>query len=385
VATNNNKKTLRYVKIDAIKEPKVRLNDDVVVGIQESIKVHGLLHPLLLKPLERKQMGAPKRYRLLSGAQRLQAVKLAGFQTVPCLIIDADEQASELVGIIENLHRKHLSVLKQAELTTRYWQILALRADKTGKVGNELRRGRPRAGLAQAARLFPAEGRSEQARRKAIERAFKIASISPEAKKAARKAKLQNNQSALLAVAKAGRSANDQLNKVRQCAAAKSKAAGTRKKKELDTSRSTKSRNLDTSFTDLEKAWDAELKRMWAYAPASVRLRFVTKLRDSPCKTSTGAKKFVKSVLAGRPRVRIKYLFRLANEECFRESIIKDVVQALRLTRTKTRTERDFFYRNPDKDWRDQVKTVSDEALAGTPSRPGLNSGPAGDSYYESI
>src|SRR6202035_5005705 len=80
--------------------------------------------------------------------------------------------------------------------------------------------GRPESGLTRAARELCVPGATPAARRKYLDRAIKIAEIWPEAKSAAEAAGLDNNQSALLAVARES-SLAAQLAKVQEIAARK--------------------------------------------------------------------------------------------------------------------------------------------------------------------
>ncbi len=70
-----------------------------------------------------------------------------------------------------------------------------------GQVGPKPQGGRPEGGVRAAARELPVPGETEEARRHNVRRAVKIASLTPEAKQAAKDAALDDNQSALLKAA----------------------------------------------------------------------------------------------------------------------------------------------------------------------------------------
>ena len=138
-----------------------------------SIREHGVLQPILVRPL-----GA-NRYQLIAGERRWRASKLAGLDTIPALVEDIDDDTALEISIIENLQREDLSPLDEAAMYDRMihehgYSIRKL-AEKLGKdkgyLENRLRLadapdGDPRAGvLAQRhplARLRADEGRGPE-------------------------------------------------------------------------------------------------------------------------------------------------------------------------------------------------------------------------------
>ena len=80
-------------------------------GLQElagSIRQYGVLQPLTV----RKAGGA---YELVAGERRLRAARLAGLTEVPCLLADVDEEASGMLALVENLQRRDLDYIEEAE------------------------------------------------------------------------------------------------------------------------------------------------------------------------------------------------------------------------------------------------------------------------------
>jgi hypothetical protein len=189
-----------------------------------------------------------------------------------------------------------------------------------GQVVRKPQGGRPEGGVARAARELPVPGKSPEARRKFIERALKINTIWPEVKSAARKAGLDDNQSALIAIA-SKRSPDAQIKTAQEIAARKAMprrrksstpvssestltkvehlkvepAAGKERQHELgEELEAVPSMNAATSdevippFLDrgplppddqqaldaLEAAWDRHLLPLWTNASPLVRERF---------------------------------------------------------------------------------------------------------------
>jgi hypothetical protein len=123
------------------------------------------------------------------------AVNLAAGNSLP----NGDEADSRMSQIKEILGHAAMRFLDKGELVAEW--VRYAEAKVSGQVVQKPQGGRPEGGITRAARELPVPGKTEEARRKLIERAIKINTISPEAKAEARAAGLHNIQSALLAIA----------------------------------------------------------------------------------------------------------------------------------------------------------------------------------------
>ena len=112
-------------------------------GLQElaaSIRQYGVLQPLTV----RRQPGF---FELVAGERRLRAAGLAGLREVPCIVITVGDQDSGMLALVENLQRRDLDYIEQAEGLARLMQQYHLTqeqaAQKVGKsqsaVANKLR------------------------------------------------------------------------------------------------------------------------------------------------------------------------------------------------------------------------------------------------------
>lgn len=101
---------LRISEIEPNREqPRNDFNDDALNELAESIRLHGVLQPLLVRPMPNG------RYRIVAGERRWRACRIAGEETVPAIIREmSDGEAAELT-LIENLQREDLSPLEEAE------------------------------------------------------------------------------------------------------------------------------------------------------------------------------------------------------------------------------------------------------------------------------
>ena len=112
-------------------------------GLQEladSIREYGILQPLTVR---RRENG----YELIAGERRLRAAGMAGLTQAPCLVAAVDEEASGMLALVENLQRRDLDFIEEAEGLARLMKTWGLSqeqaARKVGKsqsaVANKLR------------------------------------------------------------------------------------------------------------------------------------------------------------------------------------------------------------------------------------------------------
>ena len=292
--------------------------------------------------------------------------------------------------------------------------------------------GRSLARLARAARALPAFGRSVEARRKIIDRAVRIAQLPPKIKKAAKKARLDNNQRALLKIAKvkgrkaqfakvedlAGRSQNasalpkqfgkasatshDGLQgKTSNTAQSPSLQSGTDDAVEDDKSTARNKTTATpvkrkTSFDDLEAFWNPDGRELWAYAPFSEREQFIEKLRRAKCKARVDVVAFVRDVFRGRQKVEKRALYALAKDKGLAKKTVREVLklQGYRAKRKGQRSWAVWYFLNQDRNWEGQMRTVSDAKLGAAkathPDRKMTRpkkwaTGKARDDYYSKI
>ena len=82
--------------------------DEEMEQLKKSIHESGVLVPALARPTE-------DGYELIAGARRLAACRLLGHREIPCIVVQAGDEKSALLSLAENLHRKDLHYLDEAE------------------------------------------------------------------------------------------------------------------------------------------------------------------------------------------------------------------------------------------------------------------------------
>jgi ParB family chromosome partitioning protein len=123
-------------------QPRRHFDEQAHLELTESIREHGVLQPLLL----RKQGDT---YALIAGERRLRAAIAAGLEEVPARIMDATDESSLEIALIENLQRRDLDPIEEAE----GYDLLIRRFGLTQERVSE-RVGKPRATVANALRLL---------------------------------------------------------------------------------------------------------------------------------------------------------------------------------------------------------------------------------------
>jgi ParB/RepB/Spo0J family partition protein len=221
------------------------------------------------------------KFRGIAGATLFEAAKSLGWTHIRADIMECTEAEAWLWEAMENLYRAELTALEeaehQAECVRRIVEISRQNVAKR-KVG------RPEGAIAKAARDLPMKGKTQQARRKAIERGLKIAAISSEAKVAVTKAGLDDNRSALHEIAKI-ENAEEQLQKVQEIIKRQAKKQakrdhvkkGGKAKADADKagSRPTQRHPDDVVLAELKTYCRPELKKTWAQASTKIKRRFL--------------------------------------------------------------------------------------------------------------
>lgn len=106
VATN----TLPISEIIPNKEqPRKTFDETALSELAESIKQHGVLQPLLVRPL------TDGGYQLVAGERRWRASRMAGLREVPVVVKELTDTETMEIAIIENLQREDLNPIEEAE------------------------------------------------------------------------------------------------------------------------------------------------------------------------------------------------------------------------------------------------------------------------------
>lgn len=90
-------------------QPRKTFNEGALQELADSITVHGVLQPLLVRPL------LSGGYQLIAGERRWRASRMAGLKEVPVIIRELSDSEAMEIAIIENLQREDLNPIEEAE------------------------------------------------------------------------------------------------------------------------------------------------------------------------------------------------------------------------------------------------------------------------------
>jgi ParB family chromosome partitioning protein len=90
-------------------QPRTRMNEEALAELADSIRVQGVMQPILVRPV-----GAG-RYEIIAGERRYRAAQMAGLTEVPVLIKQVPDTAALAMALIENIQREDLNPLEEAQ------------------------------------------------------------------------------------------------------------------------------------------------------------------------------------------------------------------------------------------------------------------------------
>jgi ParB family chromosome partitioning protein len=147
VAPRDELQELRPIPVDLIdpspNQPRHTFDEDSLIALAESIRVRGVLQPVLVRPL------VSGRYELIAGERRWRAARLAELTAIPAVVRRHDDAASLEVALIENMVREDLNPVEEARACAALVEELGLTREDIG-----LRVGRSRVAVSNLIRLL---------------------------------------------------------------------------------------------------------------------------------------------------------------------------------------------------------------------------------------
>lgn len=125
------KSTLRISEIEPNRlQPRKDFDEEAIASLADSIKDHGLLQPIVVRPYGRA-------YQIVAGERRWRAARVAGLGEVPVVIKEFSDSEAMQIALIENLQRENLNPVEEAlgyrELSEKYDMTQESIAEMTGR------------------------------------------------------------------------------------------------------------------------------------------------------------------------------------------------------------------------------------------------------------
>lgn len=137
----------REAALDAIvpnpRQPRTVFEPEALQELADSIREHGLLQPLVVRPKTEDT------YELIAGERRLRAAKMAGLRVVPIILRSATNQDSLELAIIENVQREDIGAMEKARAYRRLMDEFQLTQEQVAQ-----KVGKARASVANTVRLL---------------------------------------------------------------------------------------------------------------------------------------------------------------------------------------------------------------------------------------
>ena len=136
--------TLRISEIEQNRsQPRRSFDDEAITELAQSIQAHGMLQPIVVRPL------AEGRYQIVAGERRWRAAKRIGLSEVPVIIRELSDAEASQIALVENLQRENLTPIEEAKGYQALMQQYGMTQEEVAKIV-----GRSRPAVANALRLL---------------------------------------------------------------------------------------------------------------------------------------------------------------------------------------------------------------------------------------
>lgn len=138
------KKTVRISEIEPNRgQPRKNFSEESIASLAESIREHGMLQPILVRPL---RVGG---YQIVAGERRWRAARMLGLDEVPVNIRELSDAQAMQIAVIENLQRENLNPVEEANGYNELIEKYGMTQEKIAQMV-----GRSRSAIANAIRIL---------------------------------------------------------------------------------------------------------------------------------------------------------------------------------------------------------------------------------------
>jgi ParB family chromosome partitioning protein len=139
--------SLQQIPVELIdsnpRQPRASFDEAELRGLADSVRLRGVLQPVLVRPLP------GGRYELVAGERRLRAARLAGLECIPAVVRSTEESERLELALIENMARQDLNAVDAARACAALVDELGLTKEEIGR-----RLGKSRAAISNMIRLL---------------------------------------------------------------------------------------------------------------------------------------------------------------------------------------------------------------------------------------
>src|SRR5690606_3775214 len=123
-------------------QPRRYFDEEQLNELTESIRIHGVLEPIIVRPVE-------GRYEVVVGERRWRAAQLAGLTTIPAVVRPLSDREAMEIALVENLQREDLNPIEEAEAYKRLMSEFGMTQEEVAE-----RVGKKRSTIANRLRLL---------------------------------------------------------------------------------------------------------------------------------------------------------------------------------------------------------------------------------------
>ncbi len=151
VPNQNGALMMKITKVEPNREqPRKNFEEDALLELADSIKLFGVLQPLLVRKKN-------DYYEIIAGERRWRAAKLAGVKDVPVIVKDFTEQEVMEIALIENIQREDLNPIEEAQAFKKLIEGFRLKQDEVAE-----RVSKSRTAISNSMRLLKLDERVQQ-------------------------------------------------------------------------------------------------------------------------------------------------------------------------------------------------------------------------------
>ena len=114
-------------------QPRQAIDPDKLNELATSIRMHGVIQPIIVMVRQNVTDSDPIRYSIVCGERRFRAARLAGLDAIPAVVRDYADDEVAVLALLENLQREDLTPLEEAEYLAQLKQKYAFTEEQLGE------------------------------------------------------------------------------------------------------------------------------------------------------------------------------------------------------------------------------------------------------------